>query len=127
MHSLTFIRETLPRNPVVMAPIKRIEQTDQYLPVLNKGLPNSDLFHTLNFLYQRAVCAANRNALCKNASALETPDTTMRHFFSLAKRAVIRVDPTIKHHVCRSCFWPLLEGLTSFTVIKGAMNEICSI
>ena len=84
----------------------------------SKFVPNADVFHTLNFMYQRACCAEMINLVHGDFSAPEDTSTSMRHFFALAKRAVIRIDPSIKHSVCRKCYRPMIEGLTSCTLIQ---------
>jgi len=84
----------------------------------SKFVPNADVFHTLNFMYQRACCAEMINLVHADFSAPEDISTSMRHFFALAKRAVIRIDPSIKHSVCRNCYRPMIEGITSRTLIQ---------
>ena len=84
----------------------------------SKFVPNSDVFHTLNFMYQRACCAEMINLVHADFSAPEDISTSMRHFFALAKRAVIRIDPSIKHSVCRNCYRPMIEGITSRTLTQ---------
>lgn len=84
----------------------------------SKLVPNADVFHTLNYMYQRACCAEVMKLVHGDSSTTEDTSTSMRHFFALAKRAVIRIDPSIKHSVCRKCFRPMLEGLTNRTLIQ---------
>lgn len=84
----------------------------------SKLVPNADVFHTLNYMYQRACRAEMMNLVHDDFSATEDTATSMRHFFALAKRAVIRIDPSIKHSVCRKCYRPMLEGLTNRTLIQ---------
>lgn len=86
---------------------------------MNLAVPNPDVFHTLNYMYQRAFCYEIQMLLQNQTNAVWDTPLCMRQFFALARRAVIRVDPSIKHSVCRRCFRPLVDGLSCSTMIKG--------
>lgn len=97
-------------------------------PSLPRSVPNADLFHTLNYLYQRAHYLATCAALTNRPHLARWNAVAMRQFFALARRAVIRMyvfvdlshsDPEIKRSVCKQCMHLLLEGLTAHTTVLG--------
>lgn len=96
-------------------------------PSLPRSVPNADLFHTLNYLYQRAHYLATCAALTNRPHLARWNAAAMRQFFALARRAVIRMyvasgsrsDPEIKRSVCKRCMHLLLEGLTAHTSVLG--------
>lgn len=96
-------------------------------PILSRTVPNADLFHTLNYMYQRAYHLEARAALTGRPHIAQGNPATMRHVFALARRAVLRMyahsspsDPAIKHSVCKKCFHVLIAGLTCQTSVQGA-------
>lgn len=60
-------------------------------PALSSTVVNADMFHTLNYLYQRAHYLEVRAALQGDTQLAAANASTMRQFFALAKRMVIRV------------------------------------
>lgn len=60
-------------------------------PAPPRTVPNADLFHTLNYIYQRAHRMEVMAALRGKPHLARWNAAAMRQFFALAKRAVIRV------------------------------------
>ncbi|WFC97207.1 hypothetical protein MBRA1_003873 [Malassezia brasiliensis] len=110
MRSLAYVRQA-PNAPRTKAP------APTRTPVLSRSVPNADLFHTLNYLYQRAHYLATCAALTNRPYLARWNAASMRQFFALARRAVIRIDPEIKRSVCKRCMHLLLEGLTAHTSV----------
>jgi len=82
----------------------------------NRTITNADIFQTLNFMFQRAfqmewqACVGGYGPGGQHC---------MKDLFSLARRSVIRLDPSVKHSVCSNCMRPRLEGLNSHTTIRS--------
>ena len=82
----------------------------------SRTITNADTFQTLNFMFQRAfqmewqACLGGYGPGGRHC---------MKDLFSLARRSVIRLDPSIKHSVCSRCMRPQLEGLNSHTTIRS--------
>ena len=72
------------------------------------------MYGTLSFLLQRALylelCEAQGSP--QGASA-----ACMSQLLSLAKRAVIRLDPSVKHAACKRCTSFLLDGVSCTTSV----------
>ena len=81
-----------------------------------RSIVNADIFHTLNFLFQRAYQLEIADSFSANRS--NGSKFLVRQLFSLARRAVIRLDPTIKHSVCHKCWRILIEGITCNTTVQ---------
>lgn len=70
---------------------KNGRQAKSMTPAPPRTVPNADLFHTLNYIYQRAHRMEVMAALRGKPHLARWNAAAMRQFFALAKRAVIRV------------------------------------
>lgn len=80
-----------------------------------RTVAQADTYHTLNYVYQRAFYLQwmARRGAPSPMQALGS--SALRQFFALARRAVVRVDPSIKHSVCQGCWQVGVEGVTCHT------------
>lgn len=83
----------------------------------SRTIVHADIFQTLNFMLQRAFQMEWQ--ACVRGSG-PGGQHCMKELFSLARRSVIRLDPSVKHSVCSRCKRPCLEGLNSHTTIRRA-------
>lgn len=70
---------------------KNGRQAKSMTPAPPRTVPNADLFHTLNYIYQRAHRMEAMAVLRGKPHLARWNAAAMRQFFALAKRAVIRV------------------------------------
>ncbi|CEH19429.1 RIBONUCLEASE P SUBUNIT [Ceraceosorus bombacis] len=107
----------VPPNPV--RPVTRPEPPNSALRV-----PQWETVNTLSMLHQKAGMHAARaafspeNDLQGHSGALHQGDMNdarqaVKDARSLAAKATIRLDPTVKHSSCSACQTPLLAGLTA--------------
>uniref|UniRef100_A0A8C6TJ24 Uncharacterized protein n=1 Tax=Neogobius melanostomus TaxID=47308 RepID=A0A8C6TJ24_9GOBI len=74
------------------------------------GLKDRDAYLRLNFLYQAAHCVLAQN-----------PDNTeLARFYcftqkTIARRLVLRQDPSVKRTLCKKCYSLLIPGVTATT------------
>ncbi|XP_070579779.1 ribonuclease P protein subunit p21-like [Ptychodera flava] len=80
-------------------------------------VPNREAFQRMNFLYQAAHCTLVHNP--DNVELARFYITTMR---TIAKRLVLRIDPSIKRTICKKCNSLLVPGVTA-TVRMRAKRE----
>lgn len=74
------------------------------------GLKDRDAYLRLNFLYQAAHCVLAQNP----------ENTELARFYcftqkTIARRLVLRQDPSVKRTVCKKCCSLLIPGLTATT------------
>ena len=83
----------------------------QSSPALPK-ITQSETIHSLNYLYQSAIYAALHAAIQGKHTLLTDSIQRRLQLHTLAKKATLRLDPSIKKSFCRRCSTPLLAGLT---------------
>ncbi|XP_076847741.1 ribonuclease P protein subunit p21 [Brachyhypopomus gauderio] len=72
------------------------------------NIKDKEAFQRLNFLYQAAHCVVSQD-----------PDNTeLSRFYcftqkTIAKRLVLRQDPSVKRTICKKCYSLLIPGVTS--------------
>lgn len=81
----------------------------------SKTVANADALHTLNYLLQRGAYLVMREG---DASRY------MEEVLSLAKRAVVRLDPSIKRLVCGGCRGMLIDGISCTTSVEGTSRAV---
>jgi RNase P subunit RPR2 len=87
---------------------KRLNPGDQGVAL--PKLAQSETIHSLNLLYQSAAYSTIVASL-QGASYGESIQRSLQ-LQSLAKKATLRLDSTIKRSLCKKCSLPLLPGLT---------------
>ncbi|PKI82273.1 histone acetyltransferase [Malassezia vespertilionis] len=107
------------RTPSTVKPARPTKKQAKTHAPLHRTIVNADNFCTLNYIYQRAHTFEVHAALSRQPHIARWSPSAMRHFFALAKRAVIRIDPAIKRSVCKRCMHILIEGLSCSTLIWG--------
>ncbi|XP_006816338.1 ribonuclease P protein subunit p21-like [Saccoglossus kowalevskii] len=80
-------------------------------------VPNREAFHRMNFLYQAA-----HSTLVQNPNNIELSRFYIATMKTIAKRLVLRIDPSVKRTICKRCHTLLLPGITS-TVRMRAKRE----
>jgi ribonuclease P protein subunit RPR2 len=70
-------------------------------------LPQRDAMNRINYLYQAALCLSFQSPpnICLARCYINTMKT-------ISKRLVIKLDPSIKRWVCKSCDTPLIPGVS---------------
>ncbi|XP_077781295.1 ribonuclease P protein subunit p21 isoform X1 [Podarcis muralis] len=71
-------------------------------------IKDKEAFQRLSFLYQAAHCVLRQNP--ENQELARFYCHTQN---SISRRLVLRQDPSVKRTICRSCFSPLVPGVSS--------------
>ncbi|XP_057696525.1 ribonuclease P protein subunit p21 [Corythoichthys intestinalis] len=74
------------------------------------NIKDKELYLRLNYLYQAAHCVLSQNP--ENVELARFYCFTQR---IIAKRLVLRQDPSIKRTICKKCYSLLIPGLTATT------------
>ncbi|XP_008305356.1 ribonuclease P protein subunit p21 [Cynoglossus semilaevis] len=77
---------------------------------MSQPLKDKEAYQRLNFLYQAAHCVLSQNP----------PNMELARFYvytqkNIAKRLVLRQDPSVKRTVCKKCYSLLIPGVTATT------------
>ncbi|XP_077980609.1 ribonuclease P protein subunit p21-like [Glandiceps talaboti] len=80
-------------------------------------VPNREAFQRMNFLYQAA-----HSTLVQNPDNVELARFYIATMRTIAKRLVLRIDPSIKRTICKKCNLLLIPGITA-TVRMRAKRE----
>lgn len=120
IHSLAYEKAKSKQRTVTVQPRTQIskkkgKQSQSQGP--GRFIPQADMYHTLNYMYQRAMMWYLEGLRQQREDMKRAAVSCMLQFFSLARRSVIRVDPSIKRSVCSKCYVPQLEGLTCSTTL----------
>jgi ribonuclease P protein subunit RPR2 len=84
-------------------------------PATSKQPPNSHLFARLSHLYKAATTLTTPTTSNKAQSDLSTTNLSrfyLNHLRSVAKKSVIRLDPSIKRTICKRCDALLIPGVS---------------
>ncbi|XP_064624274.1 ribonuclease P protein subunit p21-like [Lineus longissimus] len=72
----------------------------------------------MNYLYQLATCTLAQNP--ENTNLVRFYLQTMQ---SIAKKLVLRIDPSIKRTLCKKCYMLLVPGITATVRIKSKKSR----
>ncbi|XP_013393903.1 ribonuclease P protein subunit p21 isoform X1 [Lingula anatina] len=78
------------------------------------SLPNKDAFQRMNFLYQAA-----HHALASNPDNVEMVRFYTHSLKNIAKRKVLRLDPSLKRTMCKRCSMLLVPGVSATVRVRG--------
>ncbi|XP_064605244.1 ribonuclease P protein subunit p21-like [Liolophura sinensis] len=88
----------------------------------NVYVPNREIFQRINYLYQAA------HMVLKNCpSNTELVRFYMQSIKTMAKRQVLRLDPSIKRNICKKCFMLLVPGISASVRFKAKQEKRCVI
>ncbi|KAG7467783.1 hypothetical protein JOB18_040413 [Solea senegalensis] len=77
---------------------------------MGQPLKDKDAYQRLNFLYQAAHCVVSQNP--ENVELARFYTFTQR---TIARRLVLRQDPSVKRTLCKKCYSLLIPGVTATT------------
>lgn len=80
-------------------------------------VPQYDTIHTLNFLYQFSTYQAIREYA--RSGTVHQAQYGTKYFQSLARKATLRIDPSIKRSICKQCRLVLIPGITCSIRVKN--------
>ncbi|KAK9468340.1 RNAse P Rpr2/Rpp21/SNM1 subunit domain-containing protein [Lipomyces arxii] len=91
-----------------------------------KSIKNKDQYLRISFLYQAAQLMANTSRT--SAELTSAPTAPLSRFYasqmrSVARKNVIRLDPSIKRTVCKRCDSVLIPGSTCAVAIENESRD----
>ncbi|XP_061475133.1 ribonuclease P protein subunit p21 [Rhineura floridana] len=81
-------------------------------------IKDKEAFQRLSFLYQAAHCV-----LAQNPENQELARFYCHTQNSISRRLVLRQDPSVKRTICKSCFSPLVPGISSTVRQRKRRNQ----
>ncbi|XP_064407027.1 ribonuclease P protein subunit p21-like [Halichondria panicea] len=82
------------------------------------SVPHKEAFQRMNYLFQAALAA-----LCSTPSETGLSRFYVRTMKRISKRLVLRMDPSIKRVLCKSCDSLLVAGVTCTNRLKSARDK----